>query len=298
MRLLAPALTLAVALLAVSCDDDPARRVAAVFSWKRDGSQASLARIRALLADPDPAVRAAALDALVSSATTDAAQSAIAALDDPDPSVRAVAAKGLGELREPSVEPRLIQLLQGDPVAQVRRRAAEALELVGGAAAASAMAEALADPSRDVRLAATRGCARLQSADCFESLARVILDDPEWDIRVAAARGLGRSGRSQAAEVLASANGDPNEFVRAAAASALASVPRATPPPPGEEPASGPGSAAGKRTRPAAGPPRSQLRGNPRPAHRLAQLRGVYFALRSPAADVPFRRDEIQRAPG
>jgi HEAT repeat protein len=49
----------------------------------------------------------------------------------------------------------------------------------------------------------------------------MVLEDPEWEIRVQAAAALGMTGREDVIPALEEAANDPNEFVRAAVASAL-----------------------------------------------------------------------------
>lgn len=244
----AAALGIAGVLLLGSCASTPQDRIERVFRWQRDPSRAHVERIRGLLSDPDEDVRAAALDAVLVLHTDDASERAASALDDPSSSVRAIAARGLGDLGDPAAVPRLAARLASDPEASVRRRAAEALEMLGGPEAEAALSEALVDASRPVRLAAARACGAIDPVGCVEALATVVLNDADWEVRVAAARAIGRSGRYDAGVVLEAATRDPNEFVRAAARAALASLP-AVPPAETEPEASGTDRPAGSGTR-------------------------------------------------
>ena len=54
-----------------------------------------------------------------------------------------------------------------------------------------------------------------------DALVSMVLEDPEWEIRVQAAAALGKIDREDVVPALQEAANDPNEFVRAAVASAL-----------------------------------------------------------------------------
>ncbi|MFD9795931.1 fumarate reductase/succinate dehydrogenase flavoprotein subunit [Streptomyces sp. NPDC059070] len=177
-----------------------------------------LGAFKEYLGDPDPAVRGAAVAALTETVPPGAGPALAARLADTDATVRAAAARSLLELVEVlPAEPALAQgLLAATASADATVRAGvldvlRALRL-GGAAH---YAPLLADPDREVRIAAVRA---LVSVDAHDEVARATAD-PAREVRVAAARGLTSPG------LLTPLLADADALVRAAAFTSLAAGP-------------------------------------------------------------------------
>lgn len=232
-------------LALAGCGTTPAERRASIYSLKAAPSESNVAEIRALLDDPDRDVRATALNALAQLDAEDEERLLRQALEDEDGFVRATAAKLLADLGSRDNADVLAEHLLGDPDPLVRQRAAEALAVLGGEPAIVALVRALDDPMQPVRLAVVEGVLDLAPGRAIDPLVRMLAEDGAWEIRVRAARALGASGDPRAEPALEAALGDPNEFVRAAAAHALdvheaavppAEVPVAEPEPGSEAP--------------------------------------------------------------
>lgn len=210
------ALTGTAAVL-LGCERGAQTRVAQVYHWKRDPTPQNLQRIRACLDDENRDVRVTALYALVAASVPDTRELVVRAIEDEDGFVRATAAKCLGDLEHREAIPILVKHLLSDEDWHVRQRAGESLAVLGGEASREALARALADPVKEVRLVAVKGLADLDPLPSLDALARIVVLDPEWEIRVHAARALGLTRRPETLEALEAARRDPNEFVRAAA---------------------------------------------------------------------------------
>jgi HEAT repeat protein len=120
--------------------------------------------LQAVLGDADPMVRAASLSALRNVEGFTDGTVAAPLLADADETVRVQAVFTVAELRTTSTVPALVQLLQSDPSANVRKRAAWALGQMhaSGAQAAPALTQAsLSDPSPFVRSLAHAALASL-----------------------------------------------------------------------------------------------------------------------------------------
>ncbi|MCC7494760.1 MAG: HEAT repeat domain-containing protein [Fimbriimonadaceae bacterium] len=98
-------------------------------------AQATLAKMKELLADPHPVMRAAALAVLTALDDPAAAEQTMKLLSDPNERTRWQAASSAGALRLAAAAPALAKLAQqpGDPYDLCRRAAADALAQVGGA---------------------------------------------------------------------------------------------------------------------------------------------------------------------
>jgi HEAT repeat protein len=212
----------AVILLAsVACTDSPEDRRQEIYDLKTDASPENIQRIRARLEDEDGAVRAYALHALVGLGVRDATTLAIEGLSDPDSYARKIAARALEDLADPSAVAPLGRAVVEDEDYRVREWAADALAAIGTEDAVSALLRALEDPVKEVRLAAVKGIVKRQPEAAVDTFVSMVLEDPEWEIRVQAAAALGMTGREDVIPALEEAANDPNEFVRAAVASAL-----------------------------------------------------------------------------
>jgi HEAT repeat protein len=217
IRLILVALCVSIA----GCGSDSAERRRSIYSLKADPTSENVALLRSWLSDADRDVRATALNALVELRVSDAEELALNALDDPDGFVRATAVKLLGDLGNGRHVDALAGLLLEDPDPIARQRAAEALSMLGGRPALEALTQALADPGERVRRAAIHGLGDLDPGFALEELKELLDADPAWEIRAQAAHALGLTGDDDVLVALERAEGDPNEFVRSAAANAL-----------------------------------------------------------------------------
>ncbi|MEU6774543.1 fumarate reductase/succinate dehydrogenase flavoprotein subunit [Streptomyces sp. NPDC046759] len=254
-------------------------------------AEPELGRVRPYLADPDPAVRRTAVSVLTETVPAGTGRVLADALFDPDAEVRATAAASLRELVETlSPEPALGAALTGaltagdpvvraaaldvlralrlgearlfaaaldDPDITVRTEAVRALVSVD---AVRPLADAAADPVREVRVTVANALtaldvASLAAADralltatldgltedgdplvrgtAFAASARTgcpgplaaravaALSDPAWQVRAGAATALSVASVDTAVPALAKALADPNADVRKAAVLAL-----------------------------------------------------------------------------
>ena len=137
--------------LAGAVDSDPARRRAAVRVLSKLREPASVPVLIDLLDDPDPQVVDAAVDALARLGDP-AAAPGLAGLLGSGRAGQMSVVEALAALGEAAVQPVSSRLADPDPA--VRVQAAETLGRAGAPAAVDALAGALADDVREVRLAA------------------------------------------------------------------------------------------------------------------------------------------------
>jgi len=150
----------------------------------------------------------------------------IADLSSPDREVRLQAAHTLGTIAVWDATPPLIVAL-GDPEADVRDAAADALEQIGDVTV-QLLVEGLKSDAPTVRA----GCADvlgrfLGASDAEEEIAFGLLGvvkDPEADVRYYVAVGLGHLEKLEATEALKGLVRDPDLRVRTAAATSLAQL--------------------------------------------------------------------------
>ncbi len=143
-------------------------------------------------------------------------------LADPDKAVRAEAMQGLVAIGRPAV-PACIALLQNADW-RVRYRAAEALGLIGDAAAYAPLTAALGDEKDHVRYMAAKGLGLLGDPGAVSHLAAVQRDSNEF-VRRSAAGSLGRIGGEEAIRALRAALADETaDGVREAILAALHDV--------------------------------------------------------------------------
>ncbi|MEV4946256.1 fumarate reductase/succinate dehydrogenase flavoprotein subunit [Streptomyces sp. NPDC053755] len=232
-------------------DPDPAVRRAAVAALTETVPSGTGPALAGALLDEDAAVRAvaaASLRELVETLSPEPALRAplVAALDGPDPGARAASLTVLRVLRLGSAS--LFAGLLADARLEVRVEAVRALVSVD---AIGSLAEAAADPSREVRVAVAKGLAAargtvpahlaplmddgdaLVRAAALQALGTVgcpapydgdavrALGDPAWQVRAGAAAGLAAASPATAVPALAEALGDANADVRKAAVLAL-----------------------------------------------------------------------------
>ncbi|MFG2819766.1 fumarate reductase/succinate dehydrogenase flavoprotein subunit [Kitasatospora sp. NPDC048365] len=182
-----------------------------------------LADLIPYLHDPAADVRQTAVTVLTETAPDGAGTALAAALADPDPGVRTAAVAGLRELAD-VLDPSLGEALRTAAYSTDETVRAGALELsrslrTGDLALYRA---ALADPAVPVRLQAVRGLVALDASGALADAAA----DPAREIRVAAGEGLGTVGKAtapvEAALLALAADADP--LVRAAAFEGAAGI--------------------------------------------------------------------------
>ncbi len=145
--------------------------------------------------------------------------------DDPRKAVPAI--RALGKAQDRRAVPGLIMAARSPRSSEVRMRAVEAIGAIGDAHAASAVADALADPDAHVRERACHALARLGAADRLGAAARLVRD-ADRRVRmgaIAAVSALARPGHltpAIVADLWSAALDDPDEPVRTLAAEALA----------------------------------------------------------------------------
>ncbi len=105
--------------------------------------------------------------------------------------------------------------------ATVRVRAAQALGVIGGPAAASTLERALGDEAPQVRIQVVYALRRLQGVQSIPALADVLVRDSDVTVRRAAAGALGTLRDASAASALKAAMADPDPAVRQQATRAL-----------------------------------------------------------------------------
>ena len=215
---------LAFALLsgavAAGCHGGPEARIDYVHALARKPTAPNVSRIASMADDPDRDVRANVLLVLDSVDSARARGLARHALDDRDGVVRGAAVDVLspeaaGDL---DLAHTLAAMATQDGVWQVRRRALGAIDGIDDPGIRAAFEAALSDAVRQVRRAALEAGLAHPGLLPVERVADLATKDPYWENRVAAARALAASGDAAALPALASAEADPNEFVRAEAA--------------------------------------------------------------------------------
>jgi HEAT repeat protein len=207
-------------LLEAVLDVSPRVAVAALERLAKVGGAAEAARIRGLLFDLDLAVIPAAARALVALGDRECLEPALARLRSGSNDARARAALVLREIAAPESAEALRSAL-GDPLANVRRLAVEALaRLPDDGANLAAVLQLTPDPDETVRLALVRAVATLAREP--EPLLARFLEDPAVPVRQELARRLCLLSAAAAALLVADADAD----VRAQAMWSLAEHPR------------------------------------------------------------------------
>ncbi|WIX87235.1 fumarate reductase/succinate dehydrogenase flavoprotein subunit [Amycolatopsis sp. DG1A-15b] len=196
-------------------------RVLEVVALAED--QPSLETLSPYLSDPDAEVRTTAIAVLTESAPDGFGPALVTALHDIDARVRAAAAAGLRELVEvltPSTSLagglRSALTVSDADVRSVALDVLRALRLGD----APLFAASLADPAVVVRLEAVRGLVSLDAASTLAEAA----SDASREVRVAVAAGLGTIGDPRATGTVSALAVDPDLLVRAAALTAAADL--------------------------------------------------------------------------
>jgi HEAT repeat protein len=174
-------------------DRDPDVRLAAVRALGRIGDAAAAGPLLATLATPDPAPVQLVAYALVQLAAG-ADGPLLAGLDHPDPQMRATILDTLRLRGTTGAEARVVEVLRGDPSAEVRRRAAAMLGRVGGRASLDPLVAAAAgDADREVRAAAAHALGDLGTPAAVPAL-RDLVGNRRYRVAHEAAAALVRLG--------------------------------------------------------------------------------------------------------
>jgi HEAT repeat protein len=164
--------------------------------------------------------RRAALEALGNLRDASLEGRLVEELEAGDDGVAATAAWALAKLGRPSALPPLVRAIKRDAFA-VPINASAAVALIAGAGDREVILTLLRHRSRWVRTNAAWAAGRLQIAAAGKPLVELLGHDPSWVVRVAAARALSRLGAGKTALTRA-AERDGRSEVKAAASAALA----------------------------------------------------------------------------
>jgi HEAT repeat protein len=236
------------ALLARLRDRHDALRAASAEALGMIGDQRALQLLmQVALRDPAPLVRAQAAAAVARIAGEEASDVLIAALGDSDYATRLRALEAFESMRLMDTSP--LEKALHDPNAEVRRRAAQALERLGYL---DRLVTALGSEDRKARATAHAGLLQLGRAGLIEGIAGRIrhesmlvrvsiarlcgelraeragpaliaaLDDPAWPVRATLCEAIGELRPKGGGSALMRLLTDPEESVREAAANALA----------------------------------------------------------------------------
>ena len=178
---------------------DLGRREPATRDLIRLGAEAVPALLEALQS-PDPGLLSAVRQILgrIGSRGT---QYFIHALTTSHPLIRVQVAGLLGEIREASSVPALLDALTGEYYT-VRAAAASALGQLGDGRAVEPLLAAIKDREPQVRSAAAAALGAFNHPDTIDGLANLLLDDSQIEVRQAAARSMGGSSSPEALSYL------------------------------------------------------------------------------------------------
>ncbi|MGQ0814189.1 MAG: peptidylprolyl isomerase [Gemmatimonadota bacterium] len=210
---------------------DPEVRWRATYALTRGGPDpANVTLFQRLARDAHPMVRQLALRGL-RAATVDSAalrpasaEILLSALADPHDQVRITAAGMLGGYRD-STHAGRVALLLADPQPNVRVAAAQALALIKGPAAASALAARVNDVTERtaIRGSSLVSLAAIAPAHAL-TLAAPLVRSPEPVLRVYVARALANVRLNESLEMLRTLSNDADVRVQASAVSAVVAV--------------------------------------------------------------------------
>ena len=202
----------------------PVWRARAAELLGASGLQAALSDLRRLLRDRDPDVRAVAVRAIGKLGCPEAGSELLATLESDRPVAAGVVSMALLHLGPGVVGPLRDALAPGHtPLA--RRTAAELLGRIGEHDATDALVEVLrGDPNAEVRAAAVTALARTGLPRVADALVQAVGGDEALEVRAAAAWGLGELGGPEAAPALEAAAQSAAHMLARAAAEALARI--------------------------------------------------------------------------
>jgi HEAT repeat protein len=187
-------------------DADPKRRLRGVRSALATKDTRALKYLRQLLPkEPDPKVASELCMCIGVLGKKGDSQELLAALKSPHPRVRVGAIRGLSYLRDRSVYPTLVAMLQ-DKDKDVRAKAFETLLRLGKPRLLRLLVRMLGSSRKWSRKAAVRACAKITSKESAEILMKARAQDPDSKLRKEATRALlhlARKGNATAAAALA-----------------------------------------------------------------------------------------------
>ncbi|MFZ4828995.1 MAG: HEAT repeat domain-containing protein [Phototrophicaceae bacterium] len=188
-------------------------------------SSLSLSQLQTDLSDPNINVRCRAIYDLGEYGTEQAIQIMLIAMEDPHWKVRMLVAQMSGSLATHKAIPHLIECLQHDVSARVRKECVTALGRIQGELAVEGLCFALTDSSRNVRRSAVQALGTLQDHKAVPALIGVLLTDTDSYVRWDAAQALQKLHALDAIPALMeSLTSDENSYVRYAAAAALGTL--------------------------------------------------------------------------
>ncbi len=171
-------------------DKDPKRRLRGVRSALASKDKNSLKYLKQVLAvEKDTKVIVELCMTIGVLGGKGDSEGMLARLRDPDPEVRAAAIRGLAFLRDRSVYPTLVAMLQ-DKSRIVRARAFETLTHLGKPRLIRLLVRMLGSSRDWPRKSAVRACARINSSECAEVLIQARSRDPSPRIRREATKAL------------------------------------------------------------------------------------------------------------
>lgn len=148
---------------------------------------------------------------------------ALALAKDPDETVRRSTMLTLGHLTDEPVVPLLCEAVTTDADWQVRRNAAQALDLHTTEAALPALTQAIADEHWQVRKFAARALQKIATSATIASLIRALSDEYS-DVRKEAAIALGNIGHADALSALQQTLDDPDRDVQIFSSRAIQAI--------------------------------------------------------------------------
>ncbi|MEB3359011.1 MAG: HEAT repeat domain-containing protein [Synechococcales bacterium] len=148
---------------------------------------------------------------------------ALSLAKDPVDAVRRATALTLGHLSDEPIVPLLCEMLTSDSDWQVRRNAAQALELQAKEAAVDALVQAMADGEWQVRKFTARALQQTPDQRAIPALVKALSDEYS-DVRRDAAIALGKIGDPSVLQALQQTLDDPDMDVRIYSERAIANI--------------------------------------------------------------------------
>lgn len=153
---------------------------------------------------------------------------ALALAKDPNESVRRATALTLGHLTDAEVVPLLCELLTSDTDWQVRRNAAQSLDILADPAAITSLTKAMDDPEWQVRKFTARALQKIPDEQAMPALIKALADEYS-DVRRDAATALGKLADANALPALQQTLNDPDMDVRIFSQRAIDAIQKSQP---------------------------------------------------------------------